>query len=322
MKKLVLTGCLGFIGHAVAQSYLQQGWQVLGIDNYSGPGSRAAQARHAAELSRFPHFHLLEADLCQAEALQDLPFSQADLMIHLAAWSGVRASERDPEHYLQNNLGSTLGALQLCQGLQINQFILSSSSTVYWQGKAFRPFQEGHSPMGPRSPYGHSKWACEQILRRWNQAGFSFVILRLFSVYGPGQRQDLVLPRIVSAIEQGKPFRIFGQGQQLRDFTYVDDIVRAIQATERLLQTGKTIRKTFNIGSSRPVSLHELIQVVSKGMERSPELIYAPPKRVENEFTWADIQKAQQILDFRPQISLEVGVQRYLAWWNMQRDAE
>lgn len=313
MTRAVVTGCSGFIGSHLAERLLRAGWQVLGIDR-RGPADPEAGANLAGLLGQ-PRFTLVAADLLETP-LRPL-LTGATHVLHLAGKPGVRGGwYADFEaQYVRDNILATRALLEACAGLGLKRFVYASTSAVY--GEAPVPFREAGRTL-PVSPYGVTKLAGEHLVRLWGRRhALPWVILRYFSVYGPRQRPDMAFRKMMAALRRGEPVPLYGTGDQTRDFTYVDDVVRA---TWQALRRREAVGGIINVGGGRPCSLQQVLQELGRlaGGPVPVDRSLLPPGEMAH--TRADTRRAQRLLGWRAQVGLRAGLARQWAWQRL-RDA-
>ena len=300
--KAVVTGCAGFIGSHLTERLLRENFEVVGIDCFTNYYPRDIKEKNIAQALKDADFKLIEADILD---MQEFP--QADYIFHSAAQPGVRTSwGKDFEIYVRNNILVTQKLLEFYKNRDIKKFIYASSSSIY--GNAKLPLKEDMSP-NPISPYGVTKLAGENLCHLYYaNYGVPVIALRYFSVYGPRQRPDMAIHRLVPAILNGKEFLIFGDGNQTRDFTYVDDIVEANILAARSNSRGKV----FNIGSGNRISVNELIKLISETLNQEARVSYVEEQKGDVHHTRAHIAEARAKLGWRPRVSIADGVKKYI----------
>lgn len=321
MAIYLVTGCAGFIASKVTQFLLDDGHRVVGVDNLNDAYDVRLKRNRLAQLEGKPGFDFHTLDICDQQGLRDLfaRYAQGgasfDAIFNLAARAGVRQSVENPWVYVETNTTGTLNLLELARQHQTPKFILASTSSLYGQNNPM-PYREDADTSHPLSPYAASKKAAEVLCHTYHYLyGIDVTIFRYFTVYGPAGRPDMSLFRFVQWINEGKPVTVFGDGQQSRDFTYVDDIARGTIAG--LKPVGYDV---FNLGSDTPVLLIDAIRTVERLLGRKAELVYQERHAADVTATWADIGKAGQLLGWRPQVSLEQGVGALVAWYRENRE--
>jgi nucleoside-diphosphate-sugar epimerase len=314
-ERCLVTGVAGFIGSHLAEALLREGYEVVGLDDFSDYYGREVKESNLLALRAQSQFHFVEADLCSADLA--LYLKGVDHVFHHAAQAGVRASWGEAFRvYVDDNVLATQRLLEACRGSTVQRFIYASSSSIYGD-IADLPIRES-SPMRPVSPYGVTKLAAEHLcyLYRVN-FGLPTVALRYFTVYGPRQRPDMAFHRFISAIDQGRPITIYGDGEQTRDFTFVGD---AVQANIRVLRTD-AVRDwhAWNIGGGSRVTVNQVVQLLEQIMGRPARLQHEGVQDGDVRHTWADTSAARKDLGFAPTTTLEEGLQAQVQWQLGQR---
>ena len=311
---ILVTGAAGFIGSHVVDRLLADGHRVLGIDNFDPLYDRTIKETNLAPALRNPRFTFVPADVCDASALETAFSARSEpieAVIHLAALVGVRESIRHPVRYHEVNLMGTLRLLEAAKTLGIRQFVLASSSSVYGVNPRV-PWREDDRDLMPISPYAGSKLAAEMAGRIFSHLhGIRVVALRFFTVYGPRQRPDLAIAKFAHRMSRGEAIPVFGDGSTRRDYTYVDDIVEGIV---RALGFSHSTFEVINLGNHHTVSLTEMIAVLGATLGVTPKIETLPAQPGDAPQTWADVAKAERLLDWRPKTTFESGIQAYAAW--------
>lgn len=309
LSPIVVTGSAGFIGSHLTDALLAQGNQVIAIDRRSVHDPVAS--RNLASALTNPNLVVHQADLSTDE-LDEL-ISGARIVYHLAAVPGVRDSwaERFPD-YAASNVVATQRLLSACERVRIPRLVLASSSSVY--GQALGPSTEG-DPAYPMSPYGATKLAAEHLCSAHtarSDTRTSVIALRYFTVYGPRQRDDMAISRVLSAVLSGVPVPLYGDGNQSREFTYVDDIVAATLAAAAIPEAVDF--EVINVGGGASVSMLELISLIGEITGRRVPLAMEAPRAGDVEATSADLTLASLLLDYSPRVELRAGIARHLDW--------
>jgi UDP-glucuronate 4-epimerase len=299
--KVLVTGCAGFIGSHLCERLLAAGKQVVGIDAFTDNYERWVKERNLAGLTSHPNFTFLEQDLLDCDFHLLLP--QVETVYHQAALPGVRASWgarfRD---YVDQNILATQKLLEAAHQADLKKLVYASSSSVY--GGMSGPIAED-GPTRPFSPYGVTKLSAEQLCQLYaGNFGVPVVSLRYFTVFGPRQRPDMAIHRFILAVLQGNPLTVFGDGEQTRDFTFVDDVVDANLAAAEFTGAGEV----FNIGGGCRASVNELIRIIERCTGRKAIRRHLPEQPGDPKHTWADTRKAREQLGFAPNSDLEQGV--------------
>ena len=315
MARYLLTGTAGFIGAQVAAALLARGEQVVGVDNLNDAYDPRLKDWRLQRLTTHPSFHFQRLDISEAEALAPManlgPF---EAVINLAARAGVRASVRLPELYARTNMLGALHLLEMCRAQAIPKFVQASTSSLYGAKNA-RPFREDADISRPLSPYAATKGAAELLCHSFHALhGLDVTILRYFTVFGPAGRPEMSIFRFIQWVEEGRPVVLYGDGQQERDFTYVDDIVRGTLAALRPLGF-----EVINLGSDRPVTIRTLLETIEQLTGKRAMIDTRPEAPGDVRATWADISKAGTLLGWEPRVDLEAGLRACLDWYRAER---
>lgn len=304
----LLTGVAGFIGSHLCQHLLEEGFEVLGIDSFTDFYPQWIKQRNLQSFTESDKFEFVNEDLNRLD-LKSL-MKRADYVFHLAAQAGVRASwGQNFSVYSQNNIDATQKLLEATKGSRLKKFIYASSSSVYGLCPEL-PMTEDSS-LYPFSPYGVTKLAAEQLcFLYYKNYGVPCLSLRLFTVYGPGQRPDMAFHKFFKAIKEDKRIHVFGNGSQTRDFTYVDDVVHAFFSA---LKKGK-IGETYNIGGGNQVRLKDVFPHLEEICQKKIKIKWEERQKGDVLDTYAKIDKAQKDLGYSPQIELYQGLKKEWIW--------
>ncbi|MGE5704339.1 MAG: NAD-dependent epimerase/dehydratase family protein [Clostridia bacterium] len=303
MKTALVTGCAGFIGSHLTRKLLESGYHVVGIDSFVTNYEVEIKQRTIRSFLTHPHFTFFAMSLQQMDWQAVLP--GVDEIYHQAALPGVRNSWGSTfATYVDHNITATQMLLEGCLSSGTHaKIVIASSSSVY--GTMQEGLTNETAAIRPVSPYGVTKAAMEQICNVYVQAhGLPVVMLRYFTVYGPGQRPDMAFHRFISHMLRGKPILLYGDGKQSRDFTYVSDIVEANLLAAQHGSPGDI----FNIGGDREVELLEVVRLIGELMNTSPQLTHLPPQPGDSRRTCADIRLARHKLGYQPAVSLRAGL--------------
>jgi UDP-glucuronate 4-epimerase len=312
MTKILLTGGAGFIGSHLAERLVSLGHSLTIIDELNDFYSPGMKRRNLSEIQTKGIFEFVEADICdldrtQAVFKQDRP----EIVIHLAARAGVRPSVEQPLLYEKANVRGTLNLLELCRQFAVPKFVFASSSSIYGVTSQV-PFSENEANPNPISPYGVTKLAGEKLCYCYSRLyPVSAICLRFFTVYGPRQRPDLAIHKFARLIHEGHEIPRFGDGESLRDYTYVDDVVDGILAGLRL----ETPFDVFNLGNSHPVSLTRMIQLLEKKLGKPARIKAQDSQPGDMPFTHADLGKARRLLGYDPKVPFDEGLSRFVSWF-------
>lgn len=327
--KILVTGAQGFIGRALTARLLREGHAVHAAVRNIAEAKRAFAAFAAfAALNNSPVEARCSALRLSVVALEDEEALRAaaaefkpEVCVHLAGRSAVREAVREPELYARVNVGGTTAVLEAARRAGCRRVVFPSTVMVYG-ADAPTPYREDTPGQAPASPYGASKLAAEVFLRAYGRLyDMETVIPRLFSVYGPFLRSDLVPHLIAAAVLEQRPFTVFGDGSSKRDYLELDDAVEALYraAVGEIPWEGAEKTTTLNIGSGRPTELRELIAGLERALGQKAILQYEPPRPGELAAAWADVSRAEKFLGWRPRVSLDEGLARLAEWFKASR---
>ncbi|WP_336699036.1 NAD-dependent epimerase [Pantoea dispersa] len=326
----LVTGAAGFIGFHVSQRLLAAGHQVVGIDNLNDYYDVSLKQARLDQITAHPAFTFLKMDLADRQAISSL-FEQYAFarVIHLGAQAGVRYSIENPHAYADANLIGHLNILEGCRHHKIGHLLYASSSSVYGLNRKM-PFSTDDSVDHPVSLYAATKKANELMSHTYSHLyQLPTTGLRFFTVYGPWGRPDMALFKFTRAMLAGDAIDVYNRGQMTRDFTYIDDIAEAIVRLQDVIPqadenwtvengspaTSSAPYRVYNIGNSQPTSLMTYIESLEKalGIEAKKNMLPMQPGDVLG--TSADTQPLYDAINFRPQTSVEQGVQRFVDWY-------
>ena len=317
MKKYLLTGAAGFIASVVAKMLLEQGDEVVGLDNLNHAYDVRMKEYRLANLSKLPGFSFHKLDVSDRNLLQNTQLTGQgfDAVINLAARAGVRDSLDDPWVYQETNATGTLNLLELCRQENIPKFILASTSSIYG-ADAQIPTPETAASDKPLQAYAASKKAAEVMAHAYHYLfDIDVSVVRYFTVYGPAGRPDMVMFRFGKWIEEDMPVHLNGDGTQSRGFTYVDDIARGTISALKLV--GYEI---INLGGHEVMTINELIAALEKKIGKQAEIVFHPKHPADMITSQADVSKAKSLLDWDPQDSLEEGIGTIVEWYQSERE--
>jgi UDP-glucuronate 4-epimerase len=316
MRALV-TGVAGFIGSHLAERLVADGHAVRGVDCLTPYYDVAQKRANLVELEMLPGCEIVVADLRSDDCAGLL--EGIDVVFHQAGQPGVRASwSTGFEAYVEHNILATQRLLEAARDAGLERFVFASSSSVYGNARAY-PTSEQELP-SPQSPYGVTKLAAEHLCgvyaANW---GVPTVALRYFTVYGPRQRPDMAMHRLIEACMAGRSFPVYGDGRQIRDFTYVGDVVGAnLLAASRPVGPGSVL----NVAGGTAATLAEVIEIVGELAGRPVEFERRPAHPGDVERTGGASERARDVLGWRPAATLREGLARQIAWHRSRRGSE
>jgi len=307
--KILVTGCAGFIASKVSELLLKRGDKIIGVDNLNDAYDVNLKKWRLEQLFKFDKFTFHKTDITNLSQLEKI-FTQNtfDAIINLAARVGVRTSLENPWVYIDTNITGTLNLLELCRKYNIKKFVFASTSSIY--GKTDLPFIEDKKTDCPISPYAASKKGAEAICYTYHYLyGIDISIPRYFTVYGPAGRPDMSYFIFTKKINNDEVISVYGDGFQQRDFTYIDDIAQGTIAALKPL--GYQI---INLGSDHPVKLKYIIKLIEENLNKKAKINYLPKHPADVSATWADINKAKELLSWEPKVEIEEGIKGTVDW--------
>jgi UDP-glucuronate 4-epimerase len=315
MAKYLVSGAAGFIASRVSELLLEEGHQVIGIDNLCPAYDVRMKEYRLNLLKRKSGFTFYPIDICDRKSLADLFSGQKfEAVINLAARAGVRASVEDPWVFVDTNMTGTLNLLDLCRQKGITKFILASTSSIYGEHGP-KPVAETASADLPLQPYSASKKGAEAMCHAYHHLyGLDVTVFRYFTVYGPAGRPDMVMFRFAQWIKEGRTVHLNGDGSQSRGFTYVDDIARG--TIMGLKPVGYEI---INLGGHEVITINEMIARLEKRMGEKAAVEHHPFDIADMTANLADVSKARKLLGWSPLVGLDEGMNRVCDWYLKER---
>jgi len=315
--RYLVTGAAGFIASRVCELLVERGDEVIGVDNLNDAYDVRLKEWRLKRLRALEGFAFVQADIVQKSTMGDVFRKQRggaektfDAVVNLAARAGVRQSAQNPWVYYETNVTGTLNLLELCRMHGCKKFLLASTSSLYGSHNP-RPFREDADTNRVLSPYAASKKAAEALCYTYHYLyDIDVAIPRYFTVFGPAGRPDMSLFRFVQWISEERAVTVFGDGQQSRDFTFVDDIARGTIAGLEL--SGYNI---FNLGSDRPTVLMDAIRMIEEKTGKKARLEFKPLHPADVLATWADLSKTRELIDWSPSTGFEQGVDALIEWY-------
>lgn len=326
--KFLVTGAAGFIGFYVAKRLLAQGHEVVGLDNLNAYYEVKLKQDRLSQLLAEPHFRFVELDLADRSGVASLfAAEQFQRVIHLGAQAGVRYSLQNPLAYADSNITGTLTILEGCRHHKVEHLVYASSSSVYGMNSKM-PFSTLDRVDHPVSLYAATKKANELMAHTYSHLyGLPTTGLRFFTVYGPWGRPDMAPFLFTKAILAGEPIKVFNNGNMMRDFTFIDDIVEGIVRIQDIIPTAKPAwdasdasssfapYKIFNIGNNQPVKLMAFIEAIEQATGKTAVKEYLPMQDGDVPATYADIDDLQAAVGFTPATSIQDGIQQFVDWY-------
>lgn len=327
---ILVTGSSGFIGYHVSDFLLKKGFEVFGVDNINDYYDREIKIKRNDMLTSFKNFSFEELDISEFDQFKrSLINKNIDVVIHLAAQAGVRYSIENPFSYAQSNLVGFTNILELCRHMNVKKLIYASTSSVYGANTDM-PFSEKKIADHPIQFYAATKRANELMAHSYSYLyKLETIGLRFFTVYGPWGRPDMALFKFTKNILENKPIEVFNNGEHIRDFTYIDDIVSGIYgALKRSFTTTQEWDSNnpspqhslvpfeiYNLGNSKPVPLMKYIEAIEKNLGIKAKIDFKPLQKGDVVKTESDITLARQNLGYNPTTNIEEGVKNFVNWY-------
>ena len=327
---ILISGVAGFIGFHLSRLLLDRSYRVVGLDNVNDYYDPTLKQSRLQRLKQYDHFAFHKVDLKDRFKIDDIFATyQPTHVINLAAQAGVRYSIENPYAYVDSNLIGFINVLEACRSHSVKHLLYASSSSVYG-GNTVTPFSTNHNVDHPVSLYAATKKSNELMAHTYSHLyGIPTTGLRFFTVYGPWGRPDMAYFSFTKNIIEGKPIKVFNHGKMERDFTYIDDIVSGIYGlidkppvanpdwdeSKDDLSTSFAPYKIYNIGNNQPVQLMKFINVLEEKIGKKAEKIYMDMQPGDVLRTYADVSDLERDIDFRPNTSIEEGLEKFVDWY-------
>ncbi len=317
MSNYLVSGVAGFIAARVTEMLLEAGHKVVGIDNLNDAYDVRIKQHRLAKLKNNNGFTFHKMDIADWDAVQDIKTGSGnfDAVINLAARAGVRSSVENPWVYVDTNVTGTLNLLEFCQRLRIPKFLLASTSSVYG-ADAPLPTPETASSDYPLQAYAASKKGAEALSHAYHYLyDIDVSIVRFFTVYGPAGRPDMSVYRFIRWIIEDEPVRLFGDGNQSRGFTYIDDIARGVIQALKFLGF-----EIINLGGHQNITINDLIAMIEQKVGKPAIIDHLSPIKADMKANLADVSKAGSLLGWEPIVDLQDGLTRTIDWYYKNKE--
>lgn len=329
-KIYFITGVAGFIGFHLSKRLLDEGCRVIGLDNLNDYYDVNLKRARLDIIKEYNKFKFIYGDLEDKKVLENIFMeNKINIVVNLAAQAGVRYSINNPDIYIQSNVVGFLNILEMCRHHKVEHLVYASSSSVYGMN-AKMPFSVHHNVDHPISLYAATKKSNELMAHTYSYLfGLPTTGLRFFTVYGPWGRPDMALFLFTEAIMNDKPIKVFNFGKMKRDFTYIDDVVEGVirllnnppksdpNWDEEKADPGTSIApyRVYNIGNNKPVELMDFIEVLEEKLGKKAKKEFLPMQDGDVPITYADIDDLIWDVGFKPETSVNVGIEKFLNWY-------
>tara|TARA_B100000575_G_C23044284_1_gene601058 strand:+ start:10 stop:978 length:969 start_codon:yes stop_codon:yes gene_type:complete len=315
-KKKIITGVAGFVGFSTCRNILEKKGIVIGIDNLNNYYDVEIKKSRLKILKRYKNFIFFNLDLRnQKKLFSRLKKHKFETIFHFAAQAGVRHSILNPKDYVENNIVATFNILELCKIKKINHLILASTSSVYGLTKN-KKIDENFNTDKPLQFYAATKKSCELMAHSYsNIYKIKVSVLRFFTLYGPWGRPDMALFKFTRGILQKKFISVFNYGKHARDFTYIDDAVKAIELVEKLKFSKKKLYRIFNVGNGESVELKKYIKEIEKNLNMKAKITYLPMQLGDVKKMLSNNSKLNKFKEFKKRTHYKIGVKKFIDWY-------
>jgi UDP-glucuronate 4-epimerase len=310
--KLLITGAAGFIGYHLCKSMLNEDYEILGIDNLNDYYDKKLKNRRLEILNKHKNFRFEKIDISERQKLTDAFIKfRPNKVVNLAAQAGVRYSLENPYVYIDSNISGFLNLIELSRQYDVEGFIYASSSSVYGANKK-TPFSIDDRTDNPVSLYAATKKSNELIANSYfHLYGLKNTGLRFFTVYGPWGRPDMAYYIFTKKILSDKTIDVYNNGDMERDFTYIDDI---IEGTKAAIEKNYSF-EIFNLGNNKSVNLLDFIKTIENKLNKKAIINFQPMQSGDVKETYADISESEEKLGFKPKISIDQGISKFIKWY-------
>ena len=310
-KKVVVTGCSGFIGFHLSNSLLDSDHMVIGIDSLNNAYDVKLKEKRLEELNKKENFSFLNNNLSEKNSLDEVKKHDLTTFYHLAARAGVRQSFLDPNSYIEDNTLATANISNFCKEMSVQDLILASTSSIYGDSGENLMVEEKDEKIKPPSVYASTKLSGESLSKIiLEDTSTNLIISRFFTVYGPFGRPDMSILRFVHWIINEEKVQVFGDGEQRRSFTYVKDVVDAL-----LKMSGLEKSHTFNVGSNMTVSLNDVIKLIEEYSGKSANIENLERAYKDPDVVRPNLENIKKIIGWEPTTKIEEGVEKTVAWY-------
>ena len=313
-KNVLVTGCAGFIGYNLSKKLIHQEYSVTGIDSLNTAYDKKFKELRLKDLENEKNFQFVNNNLSDEDSLNEL--NNFDIVYHMGARAGVRQSFKDPLSYIKDNTIATTNVANFCKNNNIQKMILASTSSIYGNSGDKEMVEDLDEKINPPSIYASTKLSGETLAKTiLSSHDTNLIITRFFTVYGPYGRPDMSILRFIHWIMENKEVIIFGDGEQRRSFTYVDDVVKLLLKVQNCDNS-----ETFNVGNNKTSSLNEVIKIIEKFSNKEARVNNQPRAFRDPDVVLPSLSKSKQILDWEPSTNIEEGIKSTIEWYSSLQD--
>jgi len=313
-KNVLVTGCAGFIGYNLSKKLIHQEYSVTGIDSLNTAYDKKFKELRLKDLENEKNFQFVNNNLSDEDSLNEL--NNFDIVYHMGARAGVRQSFKDPLSYIKDNTIATTNVANFCKDNNIQKMILASTSSIYGNSGDKEMVEDLDEKINPPSIYASTKLSGETLAKTiLSSHDTNLIITRFFTVYGPYGRPDMSILRFIHWIMENKEVIIFGDGEQRRSFTYVDDVVKLLLKVQNCDNS-----ETFNVGNNKTSSLNEVIKIIEKFSNKEARVNNQPRAFRDPDVVLPSLSKSKQILDWEPSTNIEEGIKSTIEWYSSFQD--
>ena len=313
-KNVLVTGCAGFIGFNLSKTLIKENNNVYGIDSLNNAYDKKFKDLRLQNLESENNFQFISNDLSDEDSLNDL--ADIDIVYHMGARAGVRQSFNDPLSYIKDNTIATTNVANFCKNNDISKMILASTSSIYGNSGEKEMVEDIDEKINPPSIYASTKLSGETLARTiLSSQNTNLIITRFFTVYGPYGRPDMSILRFIHWIMENKEVKIFGDGEQRRSFTYIDDVVDLLIKVQDC-----DSNETFNVGNNKTSSLNEVVKIIEHFSNKKARVVNEPRAFRDPDVVLPSLSKSKNILKWEPKTNIEDGIKATIEWYSSFQD--
>ena len=313
-KNVLVTGCAGFIGFNLSKTLIKENNKVYGIDSLNNAYDKKFKDLRLQNLESENNFQFISNDLSDEDSLNDL--ADIDIVYHMGARAGVRQSFNDPLSYIKDNTIATTNVANFCKNNNISKMILASTSSIYGNSGEKEMVEDIDEKINPPSIYASTKLSGETLARTiLSSHNTNLIITRFFTVYGPYGRPDMSILRFIHWIMENKEVKIFGDGEQRRSFTYIDDVVDLLLKVQDC-----DSNETFNVGNNKTSSLNEVVKIIEHFSNKKAQVVNEPRAFRDPDVVLPSLSKSKNILKWEPKTNIEDGIKATIEWYSSFQD--